>query len=317
MLSNDIILMAGLPASGKSQISKQYEELGYKILSLDKKTMYIAGDTAVVEKEIKNGNKVVIDNTNTVAVTRKKFIDFAKSNNLTIGIHYINTSKDDCLINSLHRMYERHGEIYMHLLDVPAKYKNESNLFVISPIFAMAKNFDKISKLEGFDQFETTKFIRTDNFGYINKAIFVDLDGTVRKSKGELAYPTEISDIEILKNSVEVLKKYKSDGYKIIAVTNQSGISKKILTAQKCKDLIDHTNKLLDNLIDDYHFCPHLPPKDICYCRKPQSGVGVLMMHKHKLDLKSCIMVGDSTSDRTFAERLKMTHRPPNLFFNR
>ena len=181
----------------------------------------------------------------------------------------------------------------------------------------MAKNFDKISKLEGFDQFETTKFVRADSFGYTNKAIFVDLDGTVRKSNGELAYPTEISDIEILKNSVEVLKKYKSDGYKIIAVTNQSGISKKILTAQKCKDLIDHTNELLENLIDDYHFCPHLPPKDICYCRKPQSGVGILMMHKHKLDLKSCIMVGDSTSDRTFAERLKMTHRPPNLFFNR
>ena len=181
----------------------------------------------------------------------------------------------------------------------------------------MAKNFDKVTKLEGFDQLETTKFVRIDNFGYTNKAIFIDLDGTVRKSKGTEMYPTEIEDIEILKNSTEVLKKYKSEGYKIIAVTNQSGVSKGTLTAKKVVDLIEYTNKLLDGVIDDYNFCPHLPPRTICYCRKPQSGVGVLMMHKHKLDLKSCIMVGDATSDKSFAARLGINYKTPNIFFNR
>ena len=309
--------MVGLPASGKSSLVTKYEELGYVTLSLDKKTMSTATETATLAREIKKGNKVVIDNTNTTSEKRKIFIDFAKNNNLTIGCHYMNTSKDDCLINSLHRMYERHGEIYMHQSDVPAKYKNESNLFVISAIFSMVKNFDKVSKLEGFDQVETTKFVRTDNYGYTNKAVFIDLDGTVRKSNGSEPYPIELEDVEILKNSVETLNKYKSEGYKIIAVTNQSGIAKKILTTLKVKELIEHTNKLLGNVIDDYHFCPHLPPRDVCYCRKPQSGAGVLMMHKHKLDLKSCIMVGDATSDKTFSERLKIIYKHPNIFFNR
>ncbi len=317
MLSTDIILMAGLPASGKSSIVKDYEKLGYITLSLDKKTMFSASETATLDKEVKKRNKVIIDNTNTVLTNRKKFIDFAKANNLTIGIHYINTSKEDCLINSLHRMYEQHGEIYMHASDIPAKLKSSTNLFVISAIFAMAKNFDKINKSEGFDQVETTKFLRVDNFNYTNKALFIDLDGTVRKSNGKEPYPIELEDIEILQNSIDLLNRYKSEGYKIIAITNQSGVAKKILTANKVKELIEHTNTLLGGVIDDYHFCPHLPPKDVCYCRKPQSGAGVLMIHKHKLDLSSCIMVGDATSDRTFAERLKMKHEHPNIFFHR
>ena len=70
-------------------------------------------------------------------------------------------------------------------------------------------------------------------------------------------------------------------------------------------------------MYNDYHFSPHLPPKDLCYCRKPQSGAGVLMMHKHKLDLKTCLMVGDATSDKTFAERLGIKYKHPNIFFNR
>jgi D-glycero-D-manno-heptose 1,7-bisphosphate phosphatase len=309
--------MVGLPASGKSQITQDYEKLGYVTISLDKKTMASATETFSLEQQTKKGNKVVIDNTNTTLVTRQKFIDFAKKNNLTIGAHYLNTSKDDCLINSLHRMHKNYGEIYMHTSDIPAKLKKETNLFVISAIFSMVKNFDKISKLEEFDQVETTKFVRNNNFNYTNKAIFIDLDGTVRKSNGSQMYPTKIEDIEILKNSTEILKKYKEEGYKIIAITNQSGITKGTVSEKMVKELIEHTNKLLDNVIDDYHFCPHLPPKHICYCRKPQSGVGVLMMHKHKLDLNSCFMIGDSTSDKTFAERLKIKYRTPNIFFER
>lgn len=317
MLTTNIILMVGLPASGKSQFVQKYKDAEYTILSLDTKTMSYAADIVTLEHEINKGNKVVIDNTNTVASNRKVFIDFAKHNNLTIGIHHMNTSKDDCLINSLHRMYKRHGQVFLHSSDIPATIKSESNNFVISAIFAMAKNFDKIDKSEGFDQIEVTKFERKEDWGYTNRAIFVDLDDTVRESVGEQPYPLEVKDVVILKNSEDILKKYKNAGYMIIGVTNQSAISKKILTASKVVELIEYTNKMLDNVIDDYKYCPHLPPKDVCYCRKPQSGMGVVMMHKHKLDLKQCFMVGDSTSDRTFAERLGIKFRTPEDFFNR
>jgi len=214
-------------------------------------------------------------------------------------------------------MYDRHKEVFMHNTHVHHTLKNEPNLFVLSAIFSMAKNFEKITDDEGFAQIATTKFDRDNRYDYVNKALFIDLDGTVRKSNGKQPYPIEIEDIEILENSEAVLREYKDNGYKIIAVSNQSGVAKGILTFERVRDLIDHTRKLLGDLIDDYYFCPHLPPKDVCYCRKPQSGIGVLMMHRHRLKLSDCIMIGDQTSDKTFAERLGMKFYESNTFFNR
>jgi predicted kinase len=61
--------------------------------------MYCATEIASLEKELNLGNKVIIDNTNSLTDVRKRFIDCVKSHNMTIGCHSINTTKDDCLIN--------------------------------------------------------------------------------------------------------------------------------------------------------------------------------------------------------------------------
>lgn len=313
----DIVLMVGLPASGKSTIVKEYENQGYVIISLDKKTMRSAVDLEPLNDELNKGNKVVIDNTNTTKETRKVFVDYSKRNNLRIRAHYMNTSKDDCLINSLHRMYDRYGEIYLHKTQINPLHKNDTNVFVLSAIFSMAKNFEKIDNNEGFAQIATTKFVRDNRYDYVNKAVFIDLDGTVRKSKGVQPYPIEFEDIEILENSEKILREYKDKGYKIIGVSNQSGVGKKIVTDSRVNELIIATNASLNGVIDDYYYCTHLPPANMCYCRKPQSGMGILMMHGHKLDLSNCIMVGDQTSDKTFATRLGMKFYEPNEFFER
>ena len=310
MLDTNIVIMVGLPASGKSSLVKEYENNGYSIISND-------SNKTNIQSLIRKTNKIVVDNTNTKRELRESYIKLAHDNNLTVGVHYIDTNKDDCLINSLNRMYDRFGKVYMHVSDVPKDSKTKANDFVISAIFTLAKNFEKVSKTEGFDELLVTKFKKIDKYNYTNKAVFIDLDGTVRNSTGVEKYPVEFSDIEILKNSEEILKYYKSKGYKIIAVTNQSGISKKTVTSERVKELIEHTNKLLGGVIDDFYYCPHLPPKEVCYCRKPQSGVGVLMMHKHQLNLSECIMVGDSTSDKTFGTRLGMTYYRPDNFFKR
>lgn len=317
MLNKDIILMVGLPGSGKSTYVEKYEKTGYTILSMDKNTMTSSFDTHSINLQIKKGNnKIVIDNTNITKDIRKIFINYAMSNNLTIGIHWINTSKEDCLINSLHRMYKNYGQIFMHISDIKnANVKQEPNSFVLSAIFNMSKTFEKPTNDEC--DIEITKFNRIDDWNYTNKAIFIDLDGTVRESVGEQPYPIKKSDIKILTNSENILKEYKKDGYMIIAVTNQSAVSKGILSKNDVIDLINETNNMLGDVIDDYYYCPHLPPKETCYCRKPQSGMGIYMMHKYKLNLNSCIMVGDSTSDKTFANRLNMNFYSPDIFFKR
>ena len=61
-------------------------------------------------------------------------------------------------------------------------------------------------------------------------------------------------------------------------------------------------NELLEVGID-YMFCCHKVPPISCYCRKPGPAMGVHFIEKYQLDPAQCIMVGDQTSDQTFAKR--------------
>ena len=98
------------------------------------------------------------------------------------------------------------------------------------------------------------------------------------------------------------MEDFKKKGYLLLGISNQSGVHKGDLTYEKCCQLFEHTNKLL-GLDIEYKFCPHQSAPISCYCRKPQTGIFVDFMLKHKLSRKNTIFVGDMTTDRTAASR--------------
>ena len=129
-----------------------------------------------------------------------------------------------------------------------------------------------------------------------NKVVFLDRDGTINVDKG---YIYKIEDLEILPNVVEGLKLLRQAGYKLITVTNQSGIGRGYYTNL---DYINFRNELLKKLnkrgvflSGDYR-CPHIP-EDNCNCRKPKTGMLEEAAKDFNLDLKECWMIGDRTED--------------------
>jgi hypothetical protein len=86
------------------------------------------------------------------------------------------------------------------------------------------------------------------------------------------------------------------------------------LTYDAAIELFNHTNKLLGHDVD-VSFCQHQSAPPICYCRKPQVGMGVEFINRYKLNRKDCIMVGDFTSDKTFAERCGFQYVDQEEFF--
>ena len=141
-------------------------------------------------------------------------------------------------------------------------------------------------------------------------AIFLDRDGVLIVEKDFLVDP---DDIEFYPETIRALSAIKDDYIKIV-VSNQSGIATGALTAEMARKCFERTNKLLGFDID-FRFCPHgFPPS--CYCRKPQSGLGLALICEYNLDPSKCIMVGDKTTDRTFAKRLGMEYSDASEFFN-
>ncbi len=316
LCNTDTVLIGGYPASGKSSISKEYEKLGYLILNRDSLNISMIDLAALHEKHIKDGvKKIVIDATLPNENTRYLFIDNCKYHKHTIGFHLMNTSKEDALINSYIRIKKITGSFHNYTDTIPIIFKNNPNVWVLPAIFKYSKEFKK-PKVTDYNELVITEFERIWDTNLKNKALLIDLDGTVRKTVSGEKYPINLNDQYILENTVSILQKYKNRGFLILAVTNQSGVNKGHFI-DNVEDIIKETNSLMNNIIDDYKYCPHSIPKEICYCRKPQSGMGIDLIYKYMLDPKQCIMIGDSTSDKTFATRLSMLYYNEKEFFNR
>ena len=98
---------------------------------------------------------------------------------------------------------------------------------------------------------------------------------------------------------MRALKLLRAAGFKLILVTNQSGIARGYLTVKKLKVIHAYLQRLLSGKgakLDALYFCPHGPDSK-CFCRKPKLGMVRLAQNKFNIDLKRSYSVGDHTRD--------------------
>jgi len=311
-MQKEIIIIMGYNAAGKSTLTEFYIKQGYTHFNRD----ILGGSLDDLSDKVRqylhlSGNKqVVIDNTYPSVKSRVSIIKVAKDNKIPIRCIHLTTSFEDAQLNACLRMIKKTGKL---LQPEDFKETKDPNLFPPVALFAYRKEFQEPTLKEGFISIVKVPFVRTWDPKYKNKAILVDYDGTLRLSTGEQKYPINIKDIQMLPGRTEVLKRYESQGYIILGVSNQSGIAKGT-PKEKVVACFEETNKNLGIDID-YQFCPHRIPPVSCYCRKPHPGLGAYFIEKYKLDPSKCIMVGDMTSDKTFAERCGFTYTDQKDFF--
>lgn len=129
-----------------------------------------------------------------------------------------------------------------------------------------------------------------------NRAVFLDRDGTVNVDKDYMYKP---EDFEFEKGVVETLKYLYSKNYRLIIITNQSGIARGFYTAEDVDRLHEHINilaKMNGFEFEGFYFCPHMP-EDGCDCRKPRTDLIEKAAQIHNIDLEHSYMVGDKESD--------------------
>ena len=129
-----------------------------------------------------------------------------------------------------------------------------------------------------------------------NKAILLDRDGVVTE---DLGYVHKIEDFEFTPGVLRALKKLSRTDYKIIIVTNQSGISRGLFTEKDLKTLhrwMLGRFKKEKIRIDKIYYCPHTD-KDNCLCRKPKIGMLKEAVRDFGVNLSKSWIVGDSEKE--------------------
>ncbi len=137
----------------------------------------------------------------------------------------------------------------------------------------------------------------------LHKAAFIDRDGVINEDR---KYVHKIDDFELIPGVISGLHLLQQTGYKLIVVTNQSGIARGLYSVEMVEILHQYMSMILksyDIILDSIYYCPHHPSGSIpemkinCYCRKPKPGMLIRAAQELDLDLEESIMIGDKLSD--------------------
>ena len=135
-----------------------------------------------------------------------------------------------------------------------------------------------------------------------SKCLFLDRDGIVNHDFG---YVSRFDDIEFTDGIFEICRLARAAEFKIIIITNQSGIERGLFTQEDFEDLMDNLLESFaqqDCPISDYFYSPHMPA-DIGggrvsgLQRKPSPEMIQVAAQRYCLDLKSSVLIGDKASD--------------------
>jgi D-glycero-D-manno-heptose 1,7-bisphosphate phosphatase len=132
------------------------------------------------------------------------------------------------------------------------------------------------------------------------KVIFLDRDGVINQ---EVDYLHKRKDFKFIDGIFEACKNFQSLGYKLIVVTNQSGIDRGYYQEEDFHILTKWMLAQFDNRdidILDVFFCPH-GPKSTCKCRKPQPGMFLEASDKYDINMEDSWIIGDKEADITAA----------------
>lgn len=133
----------------------------------------------------------------------------------------------------------------------------------------------------------------------MNKAVFFDRDGVINNDSG-LYYISDPKDFVLNPGIMELLLWLKSNGFLLIVISNQGGISKGIYSfgdAEKVHLKMKETLFEQGIIFDEVYYCPHHPDNENCICRKPETVLIEKAISRFSISITTSFFIGDRDTD--------------------
>ena len=136
-----------------------------------------------------------------------------------------------------------------------------------------------------------------------DRAVFLDRDGVINVDHG---YTHRVEDFQFVAGSAQALALLQAAGWRLVVVTNQSGIARGLYSSDDYERFTEHMRAQLQAAgvhLDAVFHCPHMPDAAVaayrlaCDCRKPAAGMLLRAARELSLDLPGSVFVGDRLSD--------------------
>jgi D,D-heptose 1,7-bisphosphate phosphatase len=138
----------------------------------------------------------------------------------------------------------------------------------------------------------------------LNCAVFLDRDGVITEDPPHYAH--RLDQLRIIPGSAEAIQRLNVHNFRVIVISNQSGVARGYYQEEDVKIFNDRMDFLLEKEgahIDAIYYCPHHPDAIIerykidCDCRKPKPGMILDAAQKYSIDIQNSFVVGDKWSD--------------------
>ena len=130
-----------------------------------------------------------------------------------------------------------------------------------------------------------------------NRYVLLDRDGVINHdSDSFIKSPEEWLPID---GSLEAIALLSEHGYKVVVVTNQSGVARGLFDAATLEKIHAKMRRMTaekGGKIDAIYFCPHGPDGG-CNCCKPKPGLLEQFAADHHAGLNGIAVIGDSLRD--------------------
>jgi hypothetical protein len=287
-LPSEVVLILGMPASGKSTLAADYEARGYLRLNRDQIGGTLIAIARRLDHELAGGaRRVVIDNTFPSRASRAPVIEIARSHALPVRCVVLATSLEDAQANAVARIISRHGRLLMPGAG-PDNELGRAGEIDPRAQFRYRRDHEPPRADEGFVAIEQVPFVRAAAPAG-RPGLLVELDDVVWRGR-----PRTPDAIELRAGARDALVAW-SETHVLAGTTWQPGLTRSDALQARLTELL--------GVVLIVAHCAHPAGPPVCWCRKPMPGLALALAHAHGLDLARTLHVGKGPADRGFALR--------------
>ena len=282
----DIVIVMGMPGAGKSTLAQALVADGYHRLNRDEAGGTLRSLLPALGRAIESGaTRIVLDNTYGTRKSRAEVIQAAATRGLPVRCEWLSTSLEEAQTNAVWRIVGRYGRLPSDD-DLATLKRSDVAAFLPGAQFKFRRELEPPDASEGFSRVDVVPFVRRLDPAFAHKAVLVSCD-----------------DVGALEPLAPRLRDYRDAGYRLLGVSWRPEISDGRGSAAAVKAMFAAEGARLGFEID-VECCPHPAGPPRCWCRKPLPGLGVLFVHRYRLDPAQCTYIGAGPHDAGLARRL-------------